>query len=395
MLVTLFMGFSSGLPLLATGGTLQAWMTSENVSLRTIGIFSLVGLPYTLKFLWAPVMDRFVPPFLGRRRGWILITQTAVLLSLCLLGLARPAVSPWLVALLALLVTFSSASQDIVIDAHRRDTLKDEELGLGSSLFINGYRIGMLMAGAVALWLADRIPWSHVYFILGGSMVIGILTTFVAPEPDTQAPPPRSFREAVFDPFIEYFRRDGALVILTFILFYKLGDIMASAMTTPFILNIGFSKTELAVIVKTFGLVASIIGGLAGGLLIFHIGINKALWVFGLLQALSVLSFSFQAAVGYSVPLLSFIIAFENLSFGMGTAAYSAFMASLCNKRFSATQYALLSSLMGIPRTIVAAPTGYLADVLGWPLFFTVCAAAALPGMFLLLLVAPWDRKSQ
>lgn len=393
MLILILMGFSSGLPLLATGSTLQAWMSDEQVDLALIGIFSLVGLPYTIKFLWAPVMDRYIPPFLGRRRGWTLIFQITVILSLLLLSFAKPAQSPGMVALFALLVTLFSASQDVVLDAYRRDLLPENELGLGTSFFINGYRIGMLVSGALALFLADQLPWQTVYIILSVFMLIGIVTTLFAPTPARDTNHPKSLKAAVLDPFIDYFKKEQAWIILAFILLYKIGDLMASNMTTPFILQIGFSKTELAAIAKTFGLAATLVGGLAGGILILKTGIVRALWIFGFLQMISTFGFSLQAVVGYDLWVLTGVIAFENLASGMGTSAFAAYMASLCNQCFTATQYALLSSLMGIPRVILAAPTGWMAKNLGWPFFFALCALLAIPGLLLLFKVAPWRKN--
>lgn len=393
MLVTFFLGISSGIPLLVTGSTLQAWMTDEKVDLAVIGMFSLVGLPYTVKFLWAPIMDRYVPPFLGRRRGWMLISQILLMLAIGTFSLVRPAESPWIVAFLAVLVSFFSASQDIVVDAYRRELLRDEELGLGSSLSVNGYRMGMLFSGAFALFLADRIPWNYVYLLLAASLLIGIITTCLAPGAEGQAAPPKSLREAVLEPFVDYFKRMGAFEILAFILLYKIGDVMANSMTTPFILKMGFTKTELAAVVKTFGIFATIAGGLVGGILLIRLGLCKGLWIFGILQAVSTLSFSALASVGAYHSVLAATVTFENLTSGMGTAAFTAFMASLCNKRFTATQYALLSSLMGIPRVIVASPTGFLAERIGWIHFFIFCTLAAIPGLVFLFRYKSWQGK--
>src|SRR5205809_758070 len=393
MLVLFLMGFSSGIPLLLIGSTLRAWMTEERVDLTVIGIFSLVGLPYTLKFLWAPLMDRYVPPFLGRRRGWLLITQIALMAAISVLGFSSPAQTPWRVAVLAFLVAFFSASQDIVVDAYRREVLKDEELGLGASLGINGYRIALLTSGALALFLADHFPWRVVYLLMAGLILVGIVTTLLALEPRRIMTPPESLKEAVVEPFLDYFKRKDALGILAFILLYKIGDQMASDMATPFYLKIGFTKTEIAAIAKTFGLGATISGALLGGILMLRLEINRSLWIFGFLQMVSTFCFSLLAQAGPSKPMLAGVIAFENLSGGMGTTAYAAFMASLCNVRFTATQYALLSSLIGIPRVFASAPTGYLAKHLGWSQFFIVCGLAALPGLLLLSRFAPWKKK--
>jgi PAT family beta-lactamase induction signal transducer AmpG len=394
MLVALVMGFACGLPLLLTMSVLQAWMTDAGVDLSVIGMMALVGLPYTLKFLWAPFLDRFTLPFLGRRRGWMLLAQIALTVSIASLGQSDPTQNPWLLAFAAFLVTFFSASQDIVVDAYRREDLSDEELGLGSSLYINGYRVGMLLASGGGLIMADHMDFSMVYLILAGCMLPGLLTTLLTPEPETPAGTPRTMKEAVVEPLVEYFSRKDAILILVFVLLYKVGDTMASAMTTPFYLDIGFSKSEIGAVVKLFGFWATIAGGLAGGLMMLQLGINRCLWVFGFLQAASTAGFALLANVGYSVPLLSAVIAFENLSSGMGTAAYAAFMASITNKKFTATQYALLTSLMGVPRVLASAPTGFLAKNVGWETFFIACALIAIPGMLLLFRFAPWNSKA-
>lgn len=393
MLVTLVMGFSSGLPLLLTITLLQAWMKEAGVDLTIIGLMALVGLPYTVKFLWAPVLDRFTLPFLGRRRGWLLIAQIALTLCIAGLGFSDPKNNPWMLAFAALLVTFFSASQDIVIDAYRREDLSDEELGLGSSLYVNGYRMGMLLAGGGGFIMADHLPFSMVYLIMAACMLPGILATLLAREPVVNAGSPKTIKEAVINPLTEYFSRSGALWILVFILMYKIGDTMASAMTIPFYLDIGFSKTEIGTVVKLFGFWATIAGALLGGVIMIRLGINRSLWVFGFLQAISTAGFALLARIGYSIPALSAVIGFENLSSGMGTAAYMAFMASITNKKFTATQYALLTSLMAVPRTVLSAPTGFLAKNMGWQNFFIACTLIAIPGMLLLLKFAPWKSK--
>jgi PAT family beta-lactamase induction signal transducer AmpG len=356
---------------------------------------ALVGLPYTLKFLWAPFMDRFTPAFLGRRRGWLFIAQILLVLSIIGLGQTNPGNNPWVVAFAAFLVTFFSASQDIVVDAYRREDLPDRELGLGSSLYVNGYRVGMLLASGGGLILADHLPFSMVYIIMAACLIPGMLTTLLTPEPKVTEGTPKTIGEAVIDPLTEYFSRDGAVLILCFILFYKLGDTMASAITTPFYLDIGFTKTQIGAVVKLFGFWATIIGSLVGGILMLKIGINRCLWIFGFLQAVSTAGFALLAKIGDSVPALSGVIAFENFSSGMGTTAFVAFMASITNKKFTATQYALLSSLMGVPRVLASAPTGFLAKYMGWESFFMGCALIAAPGMFLLLKFAPWNSKTE
>ena len=393
MLVTFVMGFACGLPLLLTITVLQAWMQDEGVDLAVIGLMALVGLPYTLKFLWAPFLDRFTLPFLGRRRGWLLVAQVALIFSIAGLGFTDPGEKPWMVAVAAFIVTFFSASQDVVVDAYRREDLVDEELGLGSSLYVNGYRVGMLLASGGGLILADSLPFSFVYLIMAACMLPGVLTTLLAPEPEINVETPRTLKEAVFDPLIDYFRRQEAFWILAFILFYKIGDTMASAMTIPFYMDIGFTKSQIGAVVKLFGFWATIVGSLIGGVLMLRLKINRSLWIFGFLQAVSTACFAILARIGSSVAVLSGVIAFENLSSGMGTAAFVAFMASITNKKFTATQYALLSSLMGVPRVLASAPTGFLAKKLGWESFFMACAFMAVPGLLLLFKFAPWHAK--
>ena len=386
MLVMLLTGFSSGLPLLLTGSTLKFWMREEGLDLTTIGFFGLVGLPYAFKFLWAPVMDRLVPSFLGRRRGWMLGTQLALMISLASIAFTEPAVNLSTISILCLLVAFLSASQDIVLDAYRRESLSDEELGIGSSIFIYGYRLGMLTAGALALFLADQdnLSWNAVYFIMGAMMIIGILTTWFAPEPTIHAPPPASWQEAIVGPFMDFFTRQGSLTILLFILLYKVGDSMASEMLSPFMVDLGVSKTEYAVIVKVFGMMALIVGGLIGGLVVYRLGILPSLLVLGFFQMISTAGFVILAYTGNHTPILTGVIAFETISSGLGQTAFVAFMASLTNKRFTATQYALLTSFMGIPRVFAGSTTGFLATWLGWEGFFILCTLLALPGLLLI-----------
>ncbi|MEJ2155105.1 MAG: AmpG family muropeptide MFS transporter [Desulfobacteraceae bacterium] len=395
MIVALIMGYVAGLPLELTGFVLKTWMREEGVNLSVIGLFALVGLPYTLKFLQAPLLDRFSPGPFGRRRGWMLIFQVGLILSVMGLGKTQPAETPWLVAIVAFFVTLFSASQDIVIDAYRREDLSDEELGLGSSLYIGGYRVGMLIAAGGGLILADRMPFSMVYVLLALCLVPGILTTLLTPEPDTPYGIPKTLKEAVIHPFVEYFSRPSAVWILAFILLYKIGDTMASSMTAPFYVDLEFSKTEVGALVKFFGLPPILIGTALGGLIMLRLGINRSLWIFGLLQAVSTAGFCLLAQIGYNLPALAAVIAFENFSAGMGTAAYAAFMASITNKRFTATQYALLTSLMGIPRVMASSVTGFMAEAMGWTGFFLFCTLIAIPGMLLLLKFAPWKSKEK
>ncbi len=391
LLVHVLFGFVCGLPLLLTGSLLQAWMNDAGVDLSTIGLFAFVGLPYTLKFLWAPLFDRYTPSLLGRRRGWLLLMQLALILSLLLLAFSQPATSPLSLAVAALLVAFFSASQDVVVDAYRRESLRDEEQGLGASFYVNGYRLGMLLASGGGLIMADFMSFRSVYLVMAGIMLGGVATTLFSPEPDEPQGQPRTLREAVVEPFVEYFGRRDALLILLFILLYKIGDAMAQHMTTPFYLAIGFSKSEIGTVVKLFGFSATILGGLLGGVLILRLGIFRALWSFGILQGVSTAGFALLALLGDHLGGLAAVIAFENLSGGMGTAAYIAFMASLTNQRFTATQYALLTSFMGIPRVMAAAPTGYMVESMGWFSFFLFCTLIALPGLWLL----SWLRRRE
>lgn len=393
MVVALIMGYAAGLPLELTGFVLKTWMREEGVNLAIIGLFALVGLPYTLKFLQAPLLDRFRLFGCGRRRGWLLLFQTALIVSIAGLGQAQPAQTPWVVALAAFFVTFFSASQDIVIDAYRREDLADKELGLGSSLYVAGYRIGMLIAAGGGLILADHMPFYMVYALMALCLVPGWITTFLTPEPHTPFGIPTTMKEAVIDPFVEYFSRPNAVWILAFILLYKLGDTMASSMTAPFYVDLQFSKTEVGALVKLVGFWAIMGGTFIGGLLMLTLGINRSLWVFGVLQAVSTAGFAILAQMGHNIPMLAFVIGFENLSAGMGTAAYVAFMARLTHKKFTATQYALLTSLMGIPRVVASSGTGFMAEAMGWTGFFLFCTAIALPGMLLLFKIAPWNGK--
>jgi PAT family beta-lactamase induction signal transducer AmpG len=390
MLVALLMGFACGLPLLLTLGLLQAWMKESGIDLTWIGMITLVQIPYTWKFIWAPFMDRFIPPFLGRRRGWLIMAQIGLMFSIIALGFSDPIEKTGLMVLAAVLVAFFSASQDIVVDAYRREDLADEELGLGSSLYIYGYRIGMWLAGGGGLILADHFSYSSVYAIMALCMLVGVFTTLFAPEPEIEGKPPQNMKAAILDPLRDYFRRNEALWVLAFILLFKVGDTMAAAITMPFYLDIGFTKTEIGTVVKVFGSWAMIVGAILGGVIMLRLGINRSLWIFGVLQALSTAGFALLARIGQSIPVLSGVIAFENLSSGMGTAAFVAFMASITNKRFTATQYALLTSIMGMPRVVASAPTGFMAKHMGWEGFFIFCALIAIPGILLLLKFAPW-----
>jgi MFS transporter, PAT family, beta-lactamase induction signal transducer AmpG len=387
------LGFSSGLPLALTAGTLQAWLMTEKVDLTVIGIFSLVGLPYALKVFWAPLMDRFTPPWLGRRRGWIITIQFLLVISILSLGYSSPASFPMLVACAAMLTAFLSASQDIAIDAYRADVLRENELGPGAATAVVGYRIAMLVSGAFALILSDHIPWRFVYSIMAGIMLVNIVFTIAAPEPENKVIPPRDLKEAVWGPLKEYFKRSGAIEMLVFVMLYKLGTDLAGAMTTPFLLDIGFSRTDVGTANKIFGLLATILGTMVGGGIVSRIGINRSLWVFGFVQSFANLSFTGLALIGKSYPAMLGAIAVENISGGMGNAAFIAFMMSLCDKRFTATQYALVTSFMAVTRIVAGVPTGKMALVLGWAPFFAVSVLGGIPGLLLLMRFAPWNGK--
>ena len=401
MLICFVMGYASGLPLLLTLSTLQAWMKDAQVDLGKIGLVALIGTPYSWKFLWAPLFDRFIPPFLGRRRGWLLLTQFFLIASIAGMGFFNPAHQLMGIVIAACLTAFFSASQDIVVDSYRREYLDDEELGLGSSLYIYGYRIAMLLAGAGALFLADHMSWNQVYMFMALAMVPALISTFWVPEPKVLEVPPQSFKEAVWGPFVEFFKRQGQgqgrgpFMVLGFILLYKVGDTMAGNMTLPFYLEMGFSKSEIAAVSKLFGFWAILGGTFMGGLCLLRLGIGKCLYLFGILQAVSTAGFALLATLGHSIPLLTGVIAFENISGGMGTAAYTAYMATQTNKKFTATQFALLTSVMGVPRTFFAAPTGYLVEFMGWFWFFNFCALMAIPGFFILCRLVPWGSRRE
>jgi PAT family beta-lactamase induction signal transducer AmpG len=385
MAAILLLGFSSGLPLPLTSGTLQAWLTVAGIDLRTIGIFSLIGIPYTIKFLWSPFMDRFVPPWLGRRRGWMIFTQFALMLGIGLIGLMNPQHAPAALALLALVVAFASASQDVVIDAYRTDVLHVTERGIGAATSILGYRLAMLVGGALALILSDHIGWEHTYLFMAGLMVVGMAGTCIGPEPDGRIVPPRSIEEAIWGPLKDFFSRPLALTMLSLVVLYKLGDAYAGTLTTPFLLRgVGFSPTEVGTINKGMGLVATIVGAMFGGTLMVNLGLFRSLIAFGLLQMVSNLSFMLLALTGKSYAMLFFTVAFENLSGGMGTAALAALLMALCNKRYTATQFALLSSLSALGRVFISPTSGYLVEKTGWSIFFLITAFTALPGLWLL-----------
>ncbi|MGH7471906.1 MAG: AmpG family muropeptide MFS transporter [Longimicrobiales bacterium] len=395
MAALVFLGFASGLPLFLTSRTLQAWMTKSGVDLTTIGLFSLVALPYSLKFLWAPLLDRFTPPFLGRRRGWLLITQIALMVAIFAMSLRDPRTGLQMVAINALIIAFLSATQDIGVDAYRTDILEYREMGTGAAMWVLGYRVALLVTGALALVLADKMPWPAVYAVMAALMIIGIITTFLAPEPALRGAPPKTLTDAVKLPFQEFFQRAGvmrAVAILAFIVLYKLSDYMAQNMAIPFLLQTGFTQTQIGTIQGGIGLGATIVGVLAGGVMSSRLGINRSLWVFGGLQAVSNLMYYLLAVAGKNSTLLVVAMVVENFCTGLVTAGFLAFLMSLCSVRFSATQFALLSSLMSASRDIVVTPAGAIAEAVGWPMFFIITLLAGIPGLAMLPIFAAWNQ---
>jgi PAT family beta-lactamase induction signal transducer AmpG len=393
--VILLLGFASGLPLSLTGQTLQAWVTVEGVDLATIGLLTLVGIPYTWKFLWAPLIDRYVPPFLGRRRGWLAITQLGLAAGIAAMAMCSPRKEIGFLAMLAVFVAFASASQDIVFDAYRTDIAKKEQRGLAAALTVVGYRIAMLTSGALALLLVagtdflPKLSWQGTYLAMAAIMTLCVLATLWGREPESTVPPPRTLEEAVLSPLREFFSRPGAWAILLLIVLYKLGDAFAGALTTAFLLRgVGFGLEDVAYVNKVMGLAATIFGALAGGALMVRLGLYRSLMAFGILQAVSNLSFMVLALAGKSFPVMIVAVGFENFSGGMGTAAFVALLMALCDHRFTATQYALLSALASFGRVYVGPAAGYATDPrylgLDWATFFFVTFVVALPGLALL-----------
>lgn len=401
MLICIFTGFTSGLPLYFLINLIPAWLRSEHIDLKTIGLMALIGLPFTWKFIWSPVMDAVRLPFLGRRRGWMLVTQIGLLLALAAYAFLNPHQHLPVIIGLSAVIAFFSASQDIVLDAFRREILPDEELGLGNSIHVNAYRIAALVPGSLSLILADRMPWGNVFIITALFMLPGLLMTlFLAKEPDLPPAAPRTLVQTVVEPFQEFFSRKGtkqAALVLLFIFLYKLGDSMATSLATPFYLDMGFSKTDIGLIAKNAGLWPAVIAGILGGIWMLKLGINKALWLFGVVQVVTILGFVWLAGFGRfdtitltEQMMLAGVIGAEAVGVGLGTAAFVSYMARETNPAFTATQLALFTSLSAVPRTFINATTGYLIEWLGYVHFFWLCFILALPGMFLLLKVAPW-----
>ena len=398
MLICIFTGFSSGLPLYVIYQLMPLWLRDQGVGLAEIGFFALVGVPYTWKFIWSPLMDRFSLPMLGHRRGWMLLTQILLLLAIASIGFLDPEKSIWTIAYLAASIAFFSASQDIVLDAYRRELLDESQLGTGNTLHIQAYRIAGLVPGALAPILSDIIPWSWVFVIVAGFMLVGVTLTLSVKELTRPKGSPRTIREAAIDPFKEFISRRGlssALTVLAFMLLYKLGDSMATALSYPFYYDLGFSKSEIGIIAKTAALWSAIAGGFIAIPIMARLGINKCLWLFGVVQIVSILGFWVLAQSGPDKTLLAVVISFEYLGVGLGTAGFTAYIARETSIQFAATQFALLTAITALPRTFANALTGVIVDRVGWEQFFLLCTLLAIPGMLLLIKVAPWNGLNQ
>ncbi|AUN96508.1 AmpG family muropeptide MFS transporter [Pseudazoarcus pumilus] len=403
MLVCILTGFSSGLPLYLLFSLLPAWLKTEGLSLAVIGAFALIQFPYTWKFLWAPLLDRYaLLSRLGRRRGWMLVSQIGLLAAIAWLGRLSPVDHLGLVVTLTVALAFLSATQDIALDAFRREILPDVELGLGNAIHVNAYRIAGLVPGSLSLILADHLPWSQVFLVTALFMLPGLLMTLMVREPAAAALAPRTLREAVVEPFREFFGRHGvrsALLVLLFLFLYKVGDSLAAALATPFYLDMGFTMTEIGVVAKNASLWPMVIGGILGGLWMLRLGINRALWVFGVAQVVSTAGFVWLAWLGpaeadaFRLLALAFVITGESLGAGLGTAAFVAFIARTTHPAYTATQFALFTSLMAVPRTFINATSGWLVEHIGWVDFFSLCVVIAIPGMLLLLRIAPWNGE--
>ena len=400
MLICIFTGFSSGLPLFLLLNLLPAWLKTEGISLREIGLFALIQFPYTWKFLWSPLMDRYALPWLGRRRSWMATTHFALIAAIIWLGTQSPKESLALIAVAATLIAVLSATLDIALDAFRRELLDDPELGLGNAIHVNAYKVAGLVPGALSLWLADHLPWFQVFVVTALFMLPGLVMTLTVREPG-RAPAPRTLSAAVVEPFREFLGRSGlrgAVVVLGFIFLYKLGDSLCTALATPFYLEMGYTKTEIGLVAKNAGLWPSVIGGLIGGLWMVRLGINRSLWIFGLVQMVAILGFAWLANSGSGpasperLVALALVIGIEAFGVGLGTAAFVAFIARTTHPAYTATQFALFTSLAAVPRTFINASAGWLVEHLGWVDFFWLCFVLAIPGMLLLTKVAPWNE---
>ncbi len=399
MVVLAFLGFASGLPLLLVYSTLTFWLLEEGLDIESVGLFAATALPYSLKFLWAPIVDRLPVPGLGAifglRRGWLLLLQIGLIGAIGLLAMSQPGGAPLMCALAALLVAFLSASQDVVVDAYRIESLEDEEQGAGAASAVFGYRMGMLVASAGALHIAQWSgDWQLTYFAMSLLMLVGVITTLVCAEPkrpeddDTPEDTAAHFKEGVIGPFKNFAGRPGWLLIACFVVLYKLGDALANTMVNPLLADLGFSNTVIANIAQTWGLGASIIGVFVGGLLVRQLGIVGALWVGGVLQMASNLMLTLQASIGQDAQLLTATIGVQNLSGGLGTAAFVAYLSALCHKKYTATQYAVLTAIATALQTASSTGAGYAVASLGWGNYFIATTVAALPGLLLLYWLA-------
>lgn len=404
MLICIFTGFASGLPFYLLLQLLPAWLESEGINIKTIGAFSLTQIPYILKFAWAPFMDNISLLGLGRRRGWMLTSQLILILFIAILGFFSPSLDIWLIATICFIIALFSATQDIALDAFRRELLLDKELGLGNSIHTNAYRVAGLVPGSLSLILSNYLPWDSVFIITALFMLPAIITTLLVKEPLNQAPKTHHIEDIIINPFREFITRNGiktAMIILAFIFLYKLGDSMATSLATPFYLQMGYSRLDIGWIAKNASLWPSVIGALIGGILMIKIGINRALWSFGFVQVISILGFAVLSIEGpftqigrYQQILLALVIGFEALGVGLGSAAFVAFIAKTTNPLYTATQFALFTSIASVPRTLINATTGIMVEYLGWTTFFGLCTLLAIPGMLLLFKVAPWNAKS-
>ncbi len=414
MLNCIFNGFTAGLPIYFIIQLIPAWLRSEGVDLKTIGFFGLVLLPYSFKYVWSPLLDRYVPPFLGRRRGWMLITQVAIMASMIFLAAFNPTDHINAILYIGFAIAVFSATQDIALDAYRRELLPDEELGLGNSYYANAYRLAGFIPGGLGLILADYMPWRMVIIFIALFMVVGVLYTLKVSEAAQDIIAPASLKEAIVEPFKEFFTRDGGvktgLLILSFIFFYKFGDTVATSLITPFYIDVGFSTSQIGSVAKIVGVWSMIIGGFLGGAMMFKIGINKSLWIFGFVQMASILGFAFLNEIGPNLWALGVVVAFEYLGVGLGSAALMAFIAKNSNRNFTGTQYALLTSLFAIPKSFSGIISGVMVEGvktddglfyslmgesagIGYTNYFYVCTVLAVPGMLLLFKVAPWSEK--
>jgi PAT family beta-lactamase induction signal transducer AmpG len=384
VLVIALLGFSSGLPLLLTGQTLFAWMAEEGVALTAIGALSLVGLPYTFKWVWAPLLDRFRLPFLGRRRGWLLLFQLGLIGGIAVLGSLDPRTQPAGLAVAALVVAFLSASLDVVVDAFNTDTLRAEERAAGGAMYVSSYRAAMLVAGALALALADHLTWRAIYAAFAALMGLGLVGTLVAREPPESADRPASLVEAVRRPLVGLLRQPSAATVLVFVALFKFGDHIALALVIPFLkTGAGFSFTAIAALYHLVGFAGTTAGGIFGGGLAARLGLRKCLVLFGALQACANLGWAVMAMADRSMALLAAVVLLDNAANAMGTVAFVAYLMSRCDRAVSATQYAILTSLSSVGGRLFGFAGAALAAAAGWPILWLASVAVAAPALLL------------